>query len=146
MQQMHSVRLTHELFIALLCWARGAHCEGFASARLAVGHDRNIVALDKGGGAFRDVVPDAFLIDILAEDAVEDEQFAALWGIHREAGCGVHVHHGALEALRNEAEAWIVGLERRPDSHSWPHTSVSVRVASQPRVVGCDREVVAHRL
>lgn len=55
------------------------------------------------------VVPDAFLVDGLTEDAVKDEELAAVRGVDCEGGVGGGMGDGALEALGDELVAGVVG-------------------------------------
>lgn len=60
-----------------------------------------------------DIVEDALLIHILSEDAVEDEQFAAVGGVDGNLLGGGDLDARDLEALRDELEARVAVLERR---------------------------------
>lgn len=112
-----AVRLTHCHHVALLQRAGRAHRVRLSGAGLAVCQQRDIVALDEGVDAVGDVVPDAVLLGVLAEDAVEDEELAALGRVDGEARVGGYVDHGALEALWYELEAGVGLLERRAHSY-----------------------------
>lgn len=111
------MRLTHCHHVALLQRAGRAHRVRLSGAGLAVCQQRDIVALDEGVDAVGDVVPDAVLLGVLAEDAVEDEELAALGRVDGEARVGGYVDHGALEALWYELEAGVGLLERRAHSY-----------------------------
>ena len=93
--------------------------------RLTVRQQRDVVALDKGVDAVAEVVPHALLLDILAEDAVEDEELAALGRFDGQARRGGDVRDGPLEALRDEVEARVGRAQRRPDPDGCVRGTVS---------------------
>jgi hypothetical protein len=104
---------THQPRTALLGGPGGTHRVRLAGARLAVGEDGHVVALQERADALAEVLPHALLVDILAEDAVKDEQLLALGGLDRQV-CGCcDLAGGAAEALRDEIVARIFGLEGR---------------------------------
>lgn len=107
---------THDIGVALLAGARGAHCIGLAGARLAVCEDRDIVALDKRVDAVGDVLEDALLVNVLAEDAVEDEDLPAAGRVDGQARGGCDVTCGGAESLGDELVARLAGLEGRADT------------------------------
>lgn len=111
------MQLTHGHHVALLQRAGRAHRVRLSGAGLAVGQQRDIITLNEGVDAVGYVVPDAVLPRVLAEDAVEDEELAALGRVDGEARLGGYVDHGALEALWYELEAGVGRLERRAHSY-----------------------------
>src|SRR3569833_132980 len=78
-------KLTHNLHIILLRRARGAHGVRLPGAGLAVGQERDIIALGEGVDTIMHVLPDSLLGDVGSEDAVEDEEFPALGRIDGQA-------------------------------------------------------------
>lgn len=70
-----------DVWFLLVFGARCAHSERLAGARLAVCEDGDIVALNEGCDALLDVVEDAFLVDVLAKNAVENEELPAIGGV-----------------------------------------------------------------
>lgn len=73
--------------------ARSPHGVGFASARLAVCQYRDIVPLEERAHAITQVIPDALLVDSFGENAIEDEQLAALGNIDGDAVWRSDVNH-----------------------------------------------------
>lgn len=54
-----------------------------------------------------EVVPDALLVDALAEDAVKDEELAALGGVDGQRGRRGDMDGRPLETLRDQVEARV---------------------------------------
>jgi hypothetical protein len=66
--------------------------------------------LQERADALPEVLPNALLVDILAEDAVKDEQLLALGGLDGQVGWGGDVAGGAAETLWNKIVARIFGF------------------------------------
>ena len=137
---------THPTRVILLARPRGAHRVRLSGPGLTVCEQGDIVALDKGVDAVAEVVPHALLLDILAEDAVEDEELAALGRVDGQAGRRGDVGDGPLEALRDEVEAGVGRAQRRTDpdgcSRKGQHvklgsTGAAQRIASSTCVSTC---------
>lgn len=111
----------------LVFGAGGSHGEGFAGAGLAVGEDGDIVALDERGHAFLHVLKDAFLVDVFAENAVEDEELAAVGGIHGDLLARGDLDARGLEALRDELVARVAILQW------WTHANSCIRLVLERR-------------
>lgn len=79
---------THDLWICLFSRARRAHGIGLARAGLAVRKDGDIVALDEGVYTLAHIFEDAFLINVLAKDAVKHEDLPASRSIDLQTGGG----------------------------------------------------------
>lgn len=99
-------------------WARCAHGVRFAGPRLAVGKNGDIVALDEGVDAVGDIFKHAFLLDVLAKDAVEDEDLATSRSIHGQTRGGSDVAGCAAKALGDEFIARFASFERRTHADS----------------------------
>ena len=78
------VKHTHNFGIGLVSWACSAHCVRLSSARLAVGKNRDIVALDKRMDAVCDIFEDALLVNVLVKDTVKDEDLLASSGVYSQ--------------------------------------------------------------
>lgn len=110
---------THNVGIALLARARGAHGVGLAGARLSVGQNGDVVALHERVDAINDVVVDTFLVDVLAEDAVENEHLPPPGPVDGEARGRRYVACWRAESLGDEFEARVAWLERWAHADSW---------------------------
>src|SRR4051812_34050303 len=91
--------LTHVLEVALIQRSRRAHGVGLAGTGLAICEERDIVSLRECIDAVGQVLPDALLIDLGTENAVEHEDLSALWCINGHAGVRLEIDHGSLESL-----------------------------------------------
>lgn len=79
------VKHTHNFGISLVSWARGAHCVRLSSARLAVGKNGDIVALNERMDAVCNIFKDALLVNVLVKDTVKDEDLLASSRIYSQA-------------------------------------------------------------
>lgn len=89
----------------------GSHGKGFAGAGLAIGEDGDIVALDERGDALLHILKNAFLIDVFAKDAVEDEELPAIGGVDGDLLARSNFDARGLEALRDELVARVAILQ-----------------------------------
>lgn len=102
----------------MLSWPCRAHGIRLAGARLAVGEDGDVVALDKRVDAVGHIVEDAFLVNVLAKDTVEDEDLPAARCIHGQTRGRSDVTGCMPKPLGDEFEAWLACLEWRADTDS----------------------------
>jgi hypothetical protein len=117
-----SMRRTHDFIVRLVSRAGGAHGVRLSGARLAVCENGDIVALDKGIDAVRDVFEDALLLNVLAEDAVKDKDLLAAGRVYGQTGGRCDVAEGAAEALWDEFVARVAVLQW------WAHSYSCVRL------------------
>lgn len=137
--------LTHDLEVVLLAGTGGTHRVRLSRSGLAVCQQRDIVSGGEGVHAVLQVFPHAGLVDFGGEDAVEDEDLAALRRIDGEGGVGHDLDHRFLKSLRDEVEARVGRLEWGPDANGCREVRVlALRAASLPR--GSKNRLMTHQL
>lgn len=107
---------------------------------MAVCEDGDIVALDERVDAVGNIFEDALLLDILAKNAVEDEDFPAARCVYSQTGRGRDMAGGVAESLGNQFIAGLASLERRAHADS----CTSEWLALQVRLLGRGGDFGAH--
>lgn len=82
--------------------ASSTHSIRLSGARLTVGQNGDIVALNEGVDTVADIVPDSLLRCFLAKDTVKDEQLLSLSGLDGEIGRRRNVTRGGTETLGDQ--------------------------------------------
>lgn len=92
---------THGTSNILFIGTGRTHGIGLAGTRLTVRQKGDIVTLQERVDTVAEILPHALLVDGLCENAIEDEQLAALRDIDSDTGGCRDMNHGTLEPLRN---------------------------------------------
>lgn len=82
-----------------------------------------------------EILPNPLLIDLFAENPIEDEEFPALRRVDREVRGGGDMSYRALEALGDQFEAGVLGSEGRADSNGCRNVSVSKDLSARQQRV-----------